>query len=635
MKTRYYLAWIFLFLNISLGVAQFGNTSGGASTPSQQAEVEPDTFNVQYFFQDNIDVLHSFSDTLLGNRFEQYDPTRRRDVDHAQLGNLGTAYYPQLFETRNHKGLDIGFHQYDIYKISYKDIPFYKVEKAFSDLFFTQGPTQLDTYFKGKFTRNFKNNLNLSVDFKRMNNDGQFKSQKAINTAFGIGLWFHHPNGKYDSFTSYTSNTNEVEDNGGIDREAIAIQPLIAERVFNIPVFLRTANTFHLSREYAYAHQYNLLGIADSSKQVAPKRKLVLSHDFIFKTNQYKFYDTQPPSDTIYYGEDLLVDTRGLRYLVKDNSLENTFAISTSKSGEEAQRDLLKVSLEHQIHFLNQEPNDSTINHFILGGQWNFAPSQRLKVNTNLEYNLFGNFGDYRLGGALFLDFKKAGTFKASLVNQLYSSSLIQRQMFISEQSVWKNDFDKTFENSISATYSLPQLRFSATGQYHIINNLIYFDTLAFPQQSGATINVFQLIINQDFKVWKFHLDNTLALQTTTDDVIRVPSVFSKHTLYFEGKAFRKKRMRLRIGLDLRLVKSYFANTYQPATGQFHLQDEQELELYPVTDVFASFKVKNFRLYVRGENLNKLIWDDLYYQVANYAQPYFTFKFGVSWQLLN
>ncbi|MFT7606476.1 MAG: hypothetical protein ACI8VT_004079, partial [Saprospiraceae bacterium] len=236
--------------------------------------------------------------------------------------------------------------------------------------------------------------------------------------------------------------------------------------------------------------------------------------------------------------------------------------------------------------------------------------------------------------GELFLDFKKAGTFKATAINQLYSPALMQQRMFISEQLLWKNDFDKTFETSLSATYSLPKLRFSATGQYHLLNNLIYFDTLAFPKQTGTPVSILQLIVNQGFKVWKLHLDNTIALQTTTEDVIRLPSFFSKHNLYFEGKIF-KKIMLLRIGLDLRLVKSYYADYYQPLIGQFHLQDFQEVELYPVVDAYTSFKIKNLRFFLRGENLNQLLENKIYYQAGGYAQPYFTIKFGVSWQLLN
>jgi putative beta-barrel porin len=630
MKTGLKLSWLFFLLNLSTAFAQFpGSGTGGSATPAQQEPVEPDTFNVRFFYQTNLNLLTPFTDTLLNNRLEHYDPARQRDVDYIQLGNLGTAINHQLYETRNHLGLDVGLHQYDLYQIRYQDIPFYKIKKPFSDLYFAQGPTQQDTYFKGRFTRNFGKGINFSVDYKRMNNVGQFKSQAVINSALGLGWWYHHKDGKYNAFFNFVSNSNDIEDNGGVDFEKLPTTNI--DRVFNIPVYLREARTFYVNREYAFTQQYNLLGKADSLDQETVQRNFILSHDLVYRKNAYKFYDTAP--DSAFY-KHLLVDTRGLRHFIRDNSIANTFAVITSKSGKESQRDLLKVSLEHQLHFLNQEPKDSTINHLILGGQWNFSPSERLKVQTFFNYNLWDNFGDYRLGGELFLDFKKAGTFKASMINQLYSPSLIQQRMYISEQLLWKNDFSKTIETSVSATYSLPKLRFSATGQYHLLNNLIYFDTLAFAKQISVPVNILQLIIKQDFKVWKIHLDNTIALQTATEEVIRLPSFFSKHNLYFEGKVF-KKIMLLRIGMDLRLVNSYYANYYQPLIGQFQLQDSQEVELYPAVDSYASFKIKNFRFFLRGENLTHFLSDKLYFQTAGYAQPYFTLKFGISWQLLN
>lgn len=640
MISKSYLTILLLSLCSGL-FAQFGSSGGGGfggigsrgggGAPANQSAVESDTIAVQYFFQDNIELLLSYKDTLLDNYYEQYDPARQRVLDYAQLGNLGTPHMAQFYQPRWHKDLDIGFHQFDLYKIDHQDLRFYKTEKPFSDLYFAQGPGQQNTFFKAKFTRDFSEGLNFSIDYARMNNDGQFKSQNAINTNLALGFWYQSENKKYNSFITYTSNTHDITDNGGVQIDNL--NDANQERVFNIPVFLRDASTYHVSRSVAYSHQYNLAGKPDSV-EARPQRNYKIHHDLVYNTNKYKYADGTPPDDTIYY-EHLLLDTRGLRYYFEDNSLENTFSISTSKSGSKTQRDFLKLGIAHQIHFLRQEPNDSTVNHILLQGQWNFAPSERMNVKTHFMYNLLANFGDYRMGGDLYLDLKKVGNFEASLVNQLYSPSLVQQQMYISEQLLWQNNFDKTLETNLSATYRIPKIGFSATGQYHLINKLIYFDTLAFPRQSDELINVLQLAIQQNFKIGSIHLDNTLALQTSTSDVVRLPELYSKHNLYYEGKVFRD-RMLLRLGLDLRMVNAYKAKYYQPLIGQFHLQDSQTIPFYPAVDAYTSFKVQHFRFFVRAENLTRLLdTSTLYYQVAGYAQPYFFIKFGLSWQLLN
>jgi hypothetical protein len=624
------LWWFFAPYSALAQLGGFGSigSSGGAQ---QQSAAESDTIAVQYFFPDNVDLLYSFKDTLLNNYFEQYDPTRQQVIDYAQLGNLGTPTIAQFYQPRWHKDLDIGFHQFDLYKIDHEDLRFYKTDKPFSDLYFTQGPGQQNTFFKAKFTRDFSEGINFSIDYKRMNNDGQFKSQAAINTNLAFGFWYRGKNDKYDGFLTYTSNTHDIEDNGGIPIDDLT--QANQERVFNIPVFLRSANTYHVSRSVAYNQQYNLAGAPDSA-QVQTQRNFKLHHSITYKNNRYKFSDTDPPADSIYY-KHLLLDDRGLRYYFEDRSIENSFAISTSKSGSDTQRDFLKVGIEHQLHFLEQEPLDSSINHVILRGQWNFAPSDRMNVKTHLMYNLLANIGDYRIGGDLYLDFKKVGNFEASLVNQLYSPTLLQQRMIISEQTLWQNNFDKTLETNLSATYRIPKLRFSVTGQYHLINKLVYFDTLALPRQSGDLINVLQLAIQQNFKLRNFHLNNTVAVQASSSDVLRLPELFSKHNLYYEGKIF-KDRMLLRLGLDLRMVNAYKAYYYQPLIGQFHLQEQQTIPFYPALDAYTSFKVQHFRFFVRAENLTRFLDEStLYYQVAGYAQPYFFIKFGLSWQLLN
>jgi outer membrane receptor protein involved in Fe transport len=72
-----------------------------------------------------------------------------------------------------------------------------------------------------------------------------------------------------------------------------------------------------------------------------------------------------------------------------------------------------------------------------------------------------------------------------------------------------------------------------------------------------------------------------------------------------------------------------------PATGQFYLQDEKEIGNYAYVDVFANFRIKTFRLFLKLEHLNAGFTERVYYTVPHYPMPGRTFKFGISWQFLN
>ena len=128
---------------------------------------EPDTFDFTYFYQDNPGLAYPFKDTLLNNNFQQYDPIRERKLDYANLGYLGSAHHQLTYQPLFRQGFDIGFHQYDLYKFQSATLPFYRLTKAFTNVWFLNGSAKQDGYFKGQFSRDFAKGLNFSIDFKK------------------------------------------------------------------------------------------------------------------------------------------------------------------------------------------------------------------------------------------------------------------------------------------------------------------------------------------------------------------------------------------------------------------------------------------------------------------------------------
>jgi len=262
-----------------------------------------------------------------------------------------------------------------------------------------------------------------------------------------------------------------------------------------------------------------------------------------------------------------------------------------------------------------------------------------LKIFTYAQFGLLGSAGDYRVSGSLFLDFKTIGNLRLEFINQLYEPSLLQQRLFISQRQFWKNNFSKTLETSVTGTYSLPSFRFSLTAGYHLLTNFIYFDSQALPRQTGSAINIFQLMVEKNFKLGAWHLNNLVVLQQVTKDaVLRLPQIYSTHSLFLEGRIF-KKVMLARMGFDARLTSSYTPDTYQPLTGQFHLQNKQVLPFTPLLDFFMSFKVNRFRFFFKVENILTGITEQYYYQTAN-SPLAFGFsnggiRFGISWRFVD
>ncbi len=628
---------IFFWLTISL--VQSAPLSAQVEVPLPEGDssrvpllVEEDTLDVAYFLLANPEVEFSFKDTVL-EYFEQFDPARQRDFDFAHLGNLGSAHHPLYYQSYFQKGFDIGFRQFDLYQTKMDQLKFYRLQKAFTNAYYTQGSTQDDAYFKADFSRNFANGLNFSLNFKRINNTGAYTRQKARAGAFATGFWYRAPRGRYHAFITYLSNVIRQQDNGGIDVAALTEQN--REQEFSVPVILSSAETRHDHREYAYTHRFDLNARPDSLP--APDRAFVIEHQIKYRRSFYKFSDSSPAADSAFYG-DLQIDLRGLRHYIKNKTLSNRFGLATFKrsrqhKGLRSQRDLFEVMLEHRLHRLNQEPVDSTLHNLILSGQYHFSPGNRLQLKTYAHLGLAANRGDYRLGGRLFVDLLKGGRLELEVLQQRYAPSLLAYRIFVTEQQLWRNDFDKGFETSLHARYTVPFVGTRLEAGNHLVNNYIYFDTSGFARQHSGTINVLQLSAIQSVKLGKFRLNSWLSFQKSSETPVRLPSLFTKHSLYFEGRIF-KRVMLAKVGFDFRINTSWKAPNYQPLIGQFHLQ-EAAIDPYPALDFFAAFKVRYFRAFLRVENLHEIWQDDFFYQTAGYPNAFTNIRWGISWQFIN
>ena len=639
------LIGLMLFFSLSLSVAEAqrpqsfpgsGRGGGGASTgPRELDEPEaPDTIPVNYFFAENPNLEIPFSDSLLHQYFHQYDPTRQGDIDYANLGLFGSPYQPLIYEAAQRRGFDVGLHQYDIYFKPALQLPFFTLGQPFTKLYYTQGATQSDANIGAQFSRNFANGMNFSLDYSRISELGsaeQYPNQNTRLTSISMGMWYHSNSGKYDGFFSYAANTAEQEENGGIE-----VEPILNEEFGDIAasqVFLDDAQRRQAHRELAYTHYYKFGGQQDSLKGIT--RAYTLSHQLLYKSSVYKFYDNTPIPDSSFY-QQFWVDLRGIRHYIEHKKIENTFKLATFKLDKDSpskdQRDLLEVGLTHSLNILKQEPIDSNINNLFAFGNWRLKLSDRLLFKAYGHLGLWDNAGDFKVQGDLTLDFKKIGRLSVSAMNQLYSPNLLQESFYVSQRQIWNNDFNKTLESQLVATYSLPQFNFEVTGAYHLVNNYIYFDSLATPRQTGVPISILRLTVKKNFKLGPFHLDNVISLQEVSEDVIRLPSLYTKHSLYYAGKWF--KVLNVRLGADLRYSDQFFSNYYHPLVGQFILQDRQQIGAYPSVDAFFSMRVTSFRAFFKWENITRLVrQDDLFYPSSFYLYPLNGIRLGIYWTL--
>jgi hypothetical protein len=301
------------------------------------------------------------------------------------------------------------------------------------------------------------------------------------------------------------------------------------------------------------------------------------------------------------------------------------------------QRDLIEIGLTHRIWWIEQAVKNEVRNNLFLTGKFNFSPSEKLKIETDVQYGLaFSNLADYRLHGKLQFSLGKLGTLQGYATSQAYSPNLLQSEVFISNKLAWKADFNKTFSNSFGAEWSLPKFGFSAAFHNHLINNYIGVDSLTYkPFQSTKALNISQLTLNQKLHFRAFYSEHSIIVQRNNNEgLIGLPRLLNRHTLYVQGRIF-KSGIPVRLGGELYYNDSFAPMGFQPLTGQFYAQNRVKNIAKPMLDVYFSARImiegSVFRTFVKMENITNV----LNTQVANYPQLGRNLRIGFTWQFVN
>ena len=589
------------------------------SIPNQQRQTEvPDTNVLQYFHWTNTAERIDLNDTTLAE-FQQYDAARQGlFYDYIHIGDVGSAAKPLAFTPIERRGVDVGLHAYDIYQMPYDKVRFFDVNKDYTIAYYSQAQAQTDLIFKATYANSFNDNrANIAMDYIRISETALYNNQFARHTNLVVNSWFQTKNKRYTGLFAWLQNVNEQEMNGGVRDTSVLFNTGQFNARSTVDVNTRTAKTSLRSNELIYAQYYNLLPNSNNLK---------LKHRASFQNFEYKFYDTSPAADSAYYGV-FQTNNVGLRNFIAYNKLENEASIRLDYKGA------LDVGAVHTAYFLNQEPVDTTINNLFLIGNWDLVLGKQQSYGLNLKthFGLLDNRADYLLQGNLFFGLpKQKAAFDISASSRGFEPTLQQYRVYISQQRLWQTDFSKTIESRVSGRINWSD-KLVLQGNYFLVSNLIYWDTLAFPQQSDTVTNIGQLMMRLNLQFGSFHFDNAAVLQQSDNSFLRFPSIATKHSLYFEGNLF-KNALFGRVGIDIRYNTAYYFDNFQPATGQFYQQNNWQQTLIPIVDGFASFQVKSFRAFLKLENVNHLIdANQVYFTAPNFPMRDWTFRFGVSW----
>jgi len=643
LRVHFKLFILFLLLVSPCGVvAQIldDSTKNVYGPSTTRYALENDVFN-------NREILYTV-DTLLDG-FQNFSFLQRNGNLYQDLGNLGTPMRPVFFSPSRQIGAQLGMDVFTPYAFDPGKIKYYNTRSPYTSLYYVQGGNSIQL-LDVEHSRNINSRWNVGFRYQRPTAPKQFaaanlnpsQNRQIDSHEFALYSWYKNIDSTYQILANITVMDHRALELGSIapvnnTNQRIDIQSLFDEgnqdslqRFFNVTTqtaVLTNAgsrdsrNQIHFYQQYAPVAAFQFYHVFDRQQRLNYYRDTDVTTSL-----QYNFYPKEPlftpttEQETKYLLYENKIGIKGtftkgrlngFNYCFharrRDYSLTSNFVLNNTKRGET-----------------------------FVGGWLNYYFPDSSKFFVEAEY-MPGGTNDYRLRAEYQSKLLTGGVYR---INQ--SPTLIQ-QNFLSNHYDWNHtELSTAAFSNFSSDNIYGQLNVGLGGllvqpSIHISNldDYIYFDTQARPQQEENSFRIVRMGLGLQYRLGNFQTVNQAYYTTTTNPgVMRIPALFANSRIAYN--ILFKKVLYIQVGVDLHYKSAYKADAYMPLSQQFHLQDKLELPPYLLADAFATFRVQRVRLFFKMSHVN----EGLMRQPGYLAAPVFTglpraFAFGVSWLLFD
>ncbi|MCH8903062.1 MAG: hypothetical protein IIA45_04015 [Bacteroidetes bacterium] len=635
-----------------------------AQTEDSATQPKIDT-SIGFYTWNSIDSHRFIIDTSI-NLFHHYNPLDKSieltREGYIHLGNLGTPHTKLLFDIGREVGFDLGVHHLDRYEWVNNDIMYYDIIKRFTEINYIFGLNNeevIDVFY----TQNLSPTFNFGFNFNKTGSEGFFANQATNHTNLVAGGLYRSLNKKYSAIGNIIISNSTLDENGGVRIDSFLYDDTYARRN-TVPVNLAGARfkskkkEVNLKQSYYLGHPYEKK-INDSLSVEKFLPTWALTHTVSY-TNRYHFYqDSLAYLSGIY--PDFVIDSFSTFdslhvYRIKnelgfkmlgDWRIDGTKIIKR-KHGTGIKfihewnqifpyRELLSATVDSvQVTYLLRK--DTIIQDLNVKFYWqNILNKKHLySYRFDLQYGILGySEGDYRTK----FHFRKLWAKNddrtyLNILHEQFEPAYLQKY-FLGNHYKWDNNFSKTtvFEAEVGQVFDDWDMFFDVSVRN--IDRFVYNDTAGMPAQLDSSLIFLQVRLMKNFEFRGIHWDNYIVYQRSSNtNVIHLPPIWSKHSLYYENYFF-KKVLYMQMGFDITYHMPYYANAYAPSTGLFYLQNEQLINSYPVVDFFVNFRVSNVRIFFRTDHLDQGLFDKGYFEVPHYPMPDLSFRGGLSWRFVD
>ena len=594
--------------------------------------------------QDYLIISHTrdttYVDTTLTIQKEyKFNYLRKDNFGLIPFANLGQTYNSLTYDFQNTDlmpGFGARARHFNYWEI--EDINYYRVPTPLTELFFKTAFEQgqlADSFI----TINTSPQFNFSIAYKGLRSLGKYQNALTSTGNFRFTSNYQTKNKRYNARGHIVTQDLMNQENGGLDNPSVTNFINGEEEFLDrsiLEVNFQNAESILLGKRFHLEHDYKLI-----QKDSLSKNEITLGHIMSFED---KYFQYDQSSETSFFGESFINSN------IKDRStLENFYNkayinYSNNIIGE-LQFNISNNNYNYGYNKIVVFDNETITNRlkgdiFSAGGKYKKQYKGfglQGEFGLNIAGNFDGNFLKAKVAFNLNEDIAASASLNHSSKAPNYNALLHQSAY---KEYNWQNSFKNIETQQLSFNARYKQLA-NITVDLNTITDYVYFknddtvedvDQAVKAYQNSSTITYLKVKLENEIKLGKFALNNTVLYQNVQDNnnTLNVPELTARNTLYFSSHLF-DKAMYLQTGVTLNYFTKYYMNAYNPVLAEFYVQNTEEFGGFPRLDFFLNAKIRQTRLFLKAEHFNSAFTGYDYFSAPNNPYRDFSVRFGVVW----
>ena len=614
------------------------------------------------FYPANFDSISLASPHLLDTttfHANHFDPLISNQTLYSTLSNIGLAHQAMRFRFNSSVGFDMELPVYSEYIQTDKDLKTYLSLLPYSKVRYVMTTGDKEQHLNFQFGRQIHQGLYLSFEYDNHYSPGAYTNNKVDNNYCWVNLLYTTKDNRYRAQAYWFRNKIDTQENGGIRYDSVYTQQLEGDNSVILTNLTNATNYLKVSGA-GFQHYFNLLPqyrqetvvVNDSlSIDTIVERNFTLGriqHSFKYQRNQL-FYNETSSALPFYAAFDTVLAAK-----TTDTTVIHAFrnSLSWNSLGYRNYSDnvpfYLYAGIDYDLYRIKQY-------HYLEDSTYVDRNHSQAILRGGLIMNLFDGLTTvtghaqlvalgYQLG-----DFDLRGQWKQRFGKQEYHPFKdyilafdidLKRQsptwfetQYHSNHFRWENDFH-------AATYLVMELHgqyktFHAGVKRTVINDYIYFNTQACPEQHDGIVSFSETYVAAATTLWRFQLEGFLAFNLVgNEEVLHLPAFQSRLKVSYAQPIFHHAAT-LQPSLTVQYFTKYYADAYMPALRTFYLQNDVLVGNYPFIDLALAINVKQADLFVQYSNLFLLTGNHDSFIAPHYPMRDSKIFLGINWRLFN